>query len=56
MEPYALIPAAGPFAASAGAFAALVAELEGPGAAGLTACEFEDLLAEQGREVQRQLL
>jgi hypothetical protein len=56
MEPYALIPAAGPFAASAGAFAALVAELEGPGAAGLTACELEDLLAERGREVQRQLL
>jgi hypothetical protein len=56
MEPYALAPGAGPFAASAGAFAALVAELEGPGAAGLTACELEDLLAERGREVQRQLL
>ena len=56
MEPYALIPAAGPFAASAGAFAALVAELEGPGAARLAACELEDLLAERGREVQRQLL
>jgi hypothetical protein len=36
MEPYALIPGAGPFAASA--------------------CELEDLLAERGREVQRQLL
>ena len=56
MEPYALIPGAGPFAASADAFTALVAELEGPGAAGLTACELEDLLAERGREVQRQLL
>ena len=56
MEPYALIPGAGPFAASADAFAALVAELEGPGTAGLTACELEDLLAERGREVQRQLL
>ena len=56
MEPYALIPGAGPFAASVDAFAALVAELEGPGAAGLTACELEDLLAERGREVQRQLL
>jgi hypothetical protein len=56
MEPYAQIPAAGPFAGSAGLFTALVAELEGPGAAGLTACELEDLLAERGREVQRQLL
>ena len=56
MEPYALTPGAGPFAASADAFAALVAELEGPGTAGLTACELEDLLAERGREVQRQLL
>jgi hypothetical protein len=56
MEPYALISGAGPFAASADAFAALVAELEGPGTAGLTACELEDLLAERGREVQRQLL
>src|SRR5215472_7331292 len=43
-------------AASADLFTALVAELEGPGAAGLTACELEDLLAERGREVQRQLL
>ena len=56
MEPYAQIPDAGPFAASANLFTALVAELEGPGAAGLTACELEDLLAERGREVQRQLL
>jgi hypothetical protein len=56
MEPYALIPGAGPFAASVDAFAALVAELEGPGTAGLTACELEDLLAERGREVQRKLL
>jgi len=56
MEPYALPPGAGPFAASADAFAALVAELEGPGTAGLTTCELEDLLAERGREVQRQLL
>jgi hypothetical protein len=56
MEPYAQIPAAGPFAASADLFTALVAELEGPATAGLTACELEDLLAERGREVQRQLL
>lgn len=56
VEPYAPIPGAGPFAASVNLFTALVAELEGPGAAGLTACELEDLLAERGREVQRQLL
>ncbi len=53
MEPYAQIGDAGPFAASADLFTALVAELEGPGAAGLTAGELEDLLAERGREVQR---
>ena len=36
--------------------AALAAELSGPAAAGLTACELEDLLDERGREVIRQLL
>jgi hypothetical protein len=56
MEPYAQIPDAGPFAASADLFTALVAELQTAEAAGLTACELEDLLAERGREVQRQLL
>ncbi|MGH3225737.1 MAG: ISKra4 family transposase [Streptosporangiaceae bacterium] len=56
MEPYALIPGAGPFAASVNLLTELVAELEEPAAAGLTACELEDLLAERGREVQRQLL
>ena len=56
MEPYAPIPGAGPFAASENLFTALVAELEGSQAAGLTACGLEDLLAERGREVQRQLL
>src|SRR6516164_5152314 len=56
MEPYAHIRDASPFAASAGLFTTLVAELEGLAAAGLTACELEDLLAERGREVQRQLL
>src|SRR5437588_496909 len=55
MEPYAQIPDASPFAASVNVFTALVAELEGGGAAGLTACELEDLLAERGREVQRQV-
>ena len=56
MEPYAQMPDADPFAASVNLFTTLVAELEGPVAAGLTACELEDLLAERGREVQRQLL
>src|SRR5436309_14727198 len=56
MEPYAQIPGASPFAASADLFTALIAELEGPAAAGLTACALEDLLAGRGREVQRQLL
>ena len=56
MEPYAPIPGAGPFAASVDLFTALVAELQGAEAAGLTACELEELLAGRGREVQRQLL
>lgn len=53
MEPCAQIGDAGPFAAAVNVFTALVAELEGPGAAGLTACELEDLLAGRGRELQR---
>jgi hypothetical protein len=56
MEPYAHIPDAGPFAASAELFTTLVAELQTAAVAGLTACELEDLLAGRGREVQRQLL
>jgi hypothetical protein len=56
VEPYAQIPGAGPFAAAVNAFTALVEELQSAEAAGLTACELEDLLAERGREVQRQLL
>ena len=56
MEPYAPIPGAGPFAASVDLFTALVAELQGAEAAGLTGCELEELLAGRGREVQRQLL
>src|SRR5258708_18401531 len=35
---------------------AMAAELAGPAAAGLTACELEELLDERGREVLRQLL
>jgi hypothetical protein len=56
MEPYAPIPGAGPFAASVNLFTALVADLQAPEAAGLTASGLEELLAERGREVQRQLL
>jgi len=56
VEPYAPILDAGPFAASADLFTILVEELQSAEAAGLTACELEDLLAERGREVQRQLL
>ena len=37
-------------------FTALAAELAGPAAAGLTACELEKLLDDRGREVLRQLL
>src|ERR1039457_3629276 len=56
MEPYALIDGAGPVASSADLFTTLVEELQSAEAAGLTACELEDLLAVRGREVQRQLL
>ena len=50
------VPPDDPFAASKGMLTALAAELAGPAAAGLTACELEDLLGERGREVLRQLL
>jgi hypothetical protein len=56
MERHAPVEGADPFAASADLFTALTEELSGAGAAGLTACELEDLVAERGREVQRQLL
>src|SRR3974390_2110016 len=56
MEPYAPILGAGPFAASLDLFTAPVADLQAREAAGLTACELEELLAGRGREVLRQLL
>ena len=56
MEPYAQIRDVSPFAASADLFTILVGDLQSAEAAGLTACELEDLLAERGREVQRRLL
>jgi hypothetical protein len=56
MEAYATVPPDDPFAASRDMFTALAGDLAGPGTAGLTACQLEDLLDERGREVLRQLL
>jgi hypothetical protein len=56
MEPYALIRGADPFAASMRLVTALVAELQAPGAAGLTAYELEQFVAGRGREVLRQMV
>jgi hypothetical protein len=53
---YCAVPPDDPFAISKAMLAALAAELTGPAAAGLTACELEDLLDQRGREVIRQLL
>ena len=51
MEAYDTVPPDDPFAASKGMLAALADELAGPAAAGMTACELEELLDERGREV-----
>ena len=56
MAAYCAVPPDDPFAASKALFDGLAAELAGPAAAGLTACELEELLDERGREVLRQLL
>jgi len=56
MEPYAPIGGADPFAASMKLVTALVAELQAPEAAGLTAYELEQFIAGRGREVQRQMV
>ena len=56
MEPYAPIGGADPFAASMKLVTALVAELQAAEAAGLTAYELEQFVAERGREVQRQMV
>jgi hypothetical protein len=56
MEPYAPIGGADPFAASMKLVTALVAELQAPEAAGLTACELDQFVAGRGREVQRQMV
>ncbi|MGH3180769.1 MAG: ISKra4 family transposase, partial [Streptosporangiaceae bacterium] len=56
MAEYCAVPPDDPFAVSRGMFTALASGLAGPAAAGLTACELEELLGERGREVLRQLL
>ncbi|MGH7734120.1 MAG: ISKra4 family transposase, partial [Gemmatimonadales bacterium] len=56
MAAYCAVPPDDPFAVSRNLFDVLAAELAGPAAAALTACELEDLLDERGREVQRQML
>jgi len=56
MAAYCAVPPGDPFAVSKRMFDGLAAELAGPAAAGLTACQLEDLLDERGREVLRQLL
>jgi hypothetical protein len=56
MEPYAPIGDADPFAASMKLVTALVAELQAPEAAGLTAYELEQFVAGRGREVLRQMV
>ena len=49
MAAYCAVPRDGPFAISKATLAALAAELAGPAAAGLTACELEELLDERER-------
>src|SRR5208282_4898213 len=56
MAAYCAVPPDDPFAVSRGMFGVLAAELAGPAAAVLTACELEELLDERGREVIRRLL
>jgi hypothetical protein len=56
MEPYAPVGGADPFAASMKLVTALVAELQAPEAARLTAYELEQFVAGRGREVQRQMV
>jgi hypothetical protein len=56
MEAYSPVPPGDPFTASQAMFTALAAELAGPAAAGMTACELEELIDERGREVLLRLL
>jgi hypothetical protein len=56
VEAYATASPDDPFAVSKAMFAALADELAGPVAAGLTACELEELIDEESRKTVRQLL
>jgi hypothetical protein len=56
MAAYATVPPDDPFAISKAMFAALAGELAGPAAAGMTACELEELIDEESRKAVRQLL
>ena len=56
MAAYATVPPDDPFAVSKAMFAALADELAGPAAAGLTACELEELIDEESRKAVLQLL
>jgi hypothetical protein len=51
MAAYSAVPPDDPFAASRDLFAVLAAELAGPAATALTACQLEELLEARGREV-----
>jgi hypothetical protein len=53
---YVAIPPDDPFAVSKAMVAALAGELAGPAAAGLTACELEELIDEESRKAVLQLL
>jgi hypothetical protein len=55
MAEYRAVPPEDPFAVSRTMSGALADELGGPAAAGLTACELEELLAEETRKVVLQL-
>lgn len=50
MAAYATVPPEDPFAVSKAMFAALADELAGPAAAGLTACELEELIDDESRK------
>ena len=56
MAAYATVPPDDPFAVSKAMFAALADELAGPAAAGMTACELEELIDEESRKAVLQLV
>jgi len=53
VEAYCAVPPDDPFAASRDMFSELAGELAGPGTAGMTAFQLEELVDERGRELQR---